>query len=132
MIRASITILALAAHIGFAQTDSVSLSGPATVRGVVRDSIANAALPNATVQLFAGNFIRTATTDSAGSFIVTGVPTGRYTIGFLHPLLDSIGIDSPLREINVVGPTEIDLAIPSPSRIRQAICARLLRPTRAP
>jgi hypothetical protein len=124
IIRAAITILALASRVGFAQSDSADLGHSATVRGIVRDSISNSVLQNATVQLFAGTFIRTATTDSAGSFAITGVPIGHYIIGFLHPLLDSIGIDPPLREIDISGPAEVNLATPSPSRMKRAICGK--------
>ena len=57
------------------------------------------------------------------------VPTGLYTIGFLHPMLDSLGITAPLREVRV-GPQQavhVDLAIPGATRLRSAICRSLSR-----
>jgi hypothetical protein len=108
-------LLLLAAERSYAQH--------AVVRGTVRDSIASTPLAGATVQLIAGNDVRSTNTDSAGAFRIDSVPPGTYTIGFFHPLLDSIGIESPAREI-VVDNSEnvIELAVPSPSRIKTAVC----------
>jgi hypothetical protein len=103
----------------------VATSG-VTVSGIVYDSIARAPLAGAAVQLVTDKvttFIRTAETDSLGRFTLTDVPAGQYKLGFLHPLLDSIGVDAPLREVRVAGqPVRADLAIPAPLRIRTAIC----------
>ncbi len=106
------------------------LSWPAaaqvTVSGVVYDSLARAPLAGASVQLVTDNvttFMRSADTDSLGRFTLTDVPPGVYKLGFLHPLLDSIGVDGPLREVRVATlPVRADLATPSPLRIRAAIC----------
>jgi hypothetical protein len=45
-------------------------------------------------------------------------------IGFFHAMLDSLGLEPTLREIDVVDeqPVRADLAIPSPARLRDAIC----------
>ncbi|HLA13898.1 MAG TPA: carboxypeptidase regulatory-like domain-containing protein [Gemmatimonadaceae bacterium] len=99
----------------------------ATVSGVVHDSIARQPLAGATVQLVTDSltsFIRTAVSDSLGRFALGDVPPGRYKLGFLHPLLDSLGVDAPLIEVRVEGRQAIraDLAIPAPARIRAAIC----------
>ena len=97
------------------------------VSGVVTDSIAHKPLAGATVQLVADNFTsfaRTAVSDSLGRFAVLDVPAGSYKLGFFHPLLDSLGVDAPLRGVSVNGkePARVDLAIPSPARLRAAIC----------
>ncbi|HLA14880.1 MAG TPA: carboxypeptidase-like regulatory domain-containing protein, partial [Gemmatimonadaceae bacterium] len=97
------------------------------VSGVVHDSIARQPLAGAAVQLVTDSltsFIRTAVSDSLGRFALGDVPPGRYKLGFLHPLLDSLGVDAPLIEVRVEGRQAIraDLAIPSPARIRAAIC----------
>ena len=45
-------------------------------------------------------------------------------MGFIHPMLDSLGIAQPLREVVVAG-RRVDgvvLSIPSPARLRSAIC----------
>ncbi|MEO8193132.1 MAG: carboxypeptidase regulatory-like domain-containing protein [Gemmatimonadales bacterium] len=99
-----------------------------TVSGVVRDSIARMPLADAIVQLVAADrsadFIRTAVSDSLGRFTLTDVPGGRYALGFFHPVLDSLGVQAPLRDVYVDGqrPVHADLGIPSPARLRAAIC----------
>lgn len=96
-----------------------------TVTGVVTDSIAKAPLRGAIVQLAPDSGTnRQAITDSLGRFQFDTVRTGRYRIGFIHPLLDSIGLDPLVREVNVStnGALRVDLAIPSPTRIRNAMC----------
>lgn len=99
-----------------------------TVSGTVYDSLARAPLPGAVVQLVAADtrtrFSGTALSDSLGRFTIGDVPAGRYLLGFLHPVLDSLGMEPLLRELNIVGvvPVRADLAIPSPGRLRAAIC----------
>ncbi len=103
-------------------------SARTTVRGVVRDSISHRPLAAATVQLVAPDtlaaFGRTAISDSLGRFTLTDVADGRYMIGFYHPLLDSIGVEPPPRTVRVEGhqSVSIDLATPSPEKIRAAVC----------
>ncbi len=108
--------------------DSTHRASGATVSGVVRDSLGRAPLAGAWVQLVAadspGRFARTVVSDSVGRYAIEGVPDGRYTLGFLHPLLDSLGVEPPLRGVRVSRgrPVRADLAIPSPARLRAAIC----------
>lgn len=100
----------------------------ASINGVVRDSLARLPLGGAIVQLVAADslsrFGHTTTADSLGRFVISGVPDGRYLLGFHHPMLDSLGVASPLRELYVVGarPVRADLATPSAARMREAIC----------
>ena len=102
----------------------------ATVSGTVFDSLARAPLRDASVQLVPANnpagFARTATSDSLGRFTLTEIPDGVYTLGFFHPMLDSLGLQAPLREVFVGGqrPVTADLAIPSAARLRLAICGK--------
>ena len=112
---------------GAQQNPAIARSG-ATITGVVCDSIAHAPLSDATVQLVAADdparFAKSAITDGTGLFSISDIPDGRYHLGFFHPMLDSIGVEAPLRLVTVSGQKAIDfdLAIPSPSRIRSAIC----------
>ncbi len=100
----------------------------ATVSGVVRDSVARTPLAGAWVQLVAadvqGAAARAVVSDSLGHFAIAEVPDGRYTLGFFHPMLDSLGVEPMLREVIVrrgrAGRT--DLSTPSPERLRAAIC----------
>lgn len=99
-----------------------------TVSGVVRDSLARRPLSGAIVQLVTADsfphFARAALSDSLGGFTLDHVPDGRYTLGFFHPLLDSLGLEPMLREVRVNAhqPVRADLAVPSPARLRAAIC----------
>jgi len=110
--------------------DTTTSVGGASVSGIVRDSIARAPLVGALVQLVAADnparFGRTASSDSLGRFAFTDVPDGRYTLGFFHPMLDSLGVEAPLKGISVDNhtPVETELAIPSVARLRNAICGK--------
>ena len=103
-----------------------------TVSGVVHDSIGRTPLAGSVVQLVSVNapapLTRTAIADSLGRFTLVDVPAGRYMLGFLHPMLDSLGVEPPVREVNVAGaqPVRADLGIPSPARLRSAICGQRL------
>ena len=107
--------------------DTSGRASGAVVTGVVHDSIARLPLAGATVQLVGDNpasFVRTVLSDSLGRFAVGDLDAGRYKLGFFHPMLDSLGVEAPLREVHVDGrrPVRADLAIPSAARIRAAIC----------
>ena len=103
-------------------------SGGATISGVVHDSISGGPLAAATVQLVPRDdpaaLAITAVSDSAGRYRLDDVPLGNYRIGFFHPLLDSLGIEAPLREVHVdsYSPVITDLSVPSPARFKGAIC----------
>ena len=100
----------------------------ATVSGVVRDSVARAPLAGAWVQLVAadgqGAAARAVVSDSLGHFAIAEVPDGRYTLGFFHPMLDSLGVEPTLHEVTVRRGRAVraDLATPSSARLYAAIC----------
>lgn len=122
-----ITIVALT-RLAVGQSTAPGQRAGAMVGGVVRDSLAHHPLSGAIVQLVdadaRGPRAQTATTDSLGRFSIGDVADGRYVIGFLHPALDSIGLEAPTREVVVNGgrSVRIDLAVPSAQRLRAAIC----------
>jgi hypothetical protein len=120
------SLVALATSLVVAQKpDSVRHVPGATVSGVVRDSIANVPLPGAMVQLVgADNQGRSVVADSLGGFTIPDVRDGTYMLGFFHPMLDSLGVESPPREITITAQRslQIDLATPSIRSIRKAIC----------
>ncbi|MCR4340045.1 MAG: TonB-dependent receptor [Gemmatimonadaceae bacterium] len=121
-----LVVVPLFARTGEAQTpDTISR---ATVSGVAHDSVAGKVLAGATVQLVstaeAAGDVRTGITDSLGRFMFNDVPNGRYLLGFLHPVLDSLGVEPPVRELVVAGGRAVraDVAIPSARSLRRAIC----------
>jgi len=102
-------------------------AGGARVEAYVHDSLAGGPLADATVQLGSLtdlSFVRTARTDSTGRLAFTGLPAGRYRLGFMHRVLDELGIDAPERELRVDGSGvhHVELAVPSPMRLRTALC----------
>ena len=126
--RLLIFVVALSAPAGAQTPDTTGRAPGATISGVVYDSMALRPLGGATVQLVDARApaagVRTEITDALGSFAFSDVPNGGYLLGFLHPLLDSLGIESPLREVVVAGGRSVtaDVAIPSPQRLLAAIC----------
>jgi hypothetical protein len=124
-----VALLALGARSGAGQASDTARREGAAVSGLVYDSLAQRPLAGALVQLVAnegGRVSRTATSDTLGRFVIANVADGRYTVGFFHPMLDSLGLEPPMREVVVQerGPVRADLAIPSPARLRLAICGR--------
>lgn len=123
-----VVAIALLAGMAGAQTpDTVRRSTGATISGVVHDSLARAPLPGAMVQLVsadsAAHSARTVVADSLGRFAIPDVPDGRYMLGFFHPMLDSLGMEPPLREVVVAGqPVLTNLGTPSVARLRVAVC----------
>lgn len=128
----AVVVVALFAGIMEAQSPSTGSSPGARVSGAVFDSIARMPLAGAVVQIVAADapsrFERSVTADSLGRFALTNVPDGAYALGFFHPLLDSLGVEAPLRQFTVARgqPVRVDLAIPSPMRLKAAICKQSL------
>ena len=109
-------------------TDTAQRVPRVIVSGVVRDSVARTTLAGAVVQLVLRDNVtaeaRTTVADARGQFAFDSVAPGRYELGFFHPMLDSLGLESGARHVDVDGrrPVRADLAIPSPARLRAAIC----------
>jgi len=99
-----------------------------SVTGIVYDSLARRPLAEAVVQLVATNpasgIARAMQSDSLGRFTFADVSDGRYMLGFIHPVLDSLGLEPTVREVSVQGPDQVhaDLAVPSQTQLRRAIC----------
>jgi hypothetical protein len=124
-------VLLLSPFAAAQQQERSSAASPArgaTVSGVVHDSLARAPLAGARVQLASSDdpsrFGRTVVSDVLGRFEFGDVPDGRYTLGFFHPTLDSLGLEPTVRPVSVAGARDLraDLAIPSPARILAAVC----------
>lgn len=122
-------LVAVVVRLAGAQVSDTSRhSSLATVSGVVRDSIARAPLADAIVQLIAADnpssSPRTAISDSLGRFAIDNVPRGHYLLGFIHPLLDSLGVEATPRKLFIDGDRNVraDLGVPSLARLNVAIC----------
>ena len=108
--------------------DTGSTSAGVTVTGVVFDSVAQAPLAGAMIQMGAeagDKKVYGATTDSTGAYRIDGVPSGSYLVTFFHPALEGLGL-RPLVRRALVGSDSairVDYAIPSAQTIRAVICA---------
>lgn len=123
---AAATILAVAATAAGAQTRPAA-PPRARVRGEIVDSVRNRLLTGATVQLSAtdnsGRILST-TSNLQGIFQIDEVPAGTYLVGFLHPFLDSLGVESNLLrlEVSTDEPISLTLATPSAATLIEARC----------
>jgi Carboxypeptidase regulatory-like domain len=130
-----LAVLAIVSVLGapFARAQSPAPPGgtPATrasVSGIIYDSLARTPLAGAAVQLVNADSLslvpRTAVSDARGRYFIDSVPRGRYLVGFLHPMLDSLGLEPKPREVSISTPTpvRVDLALPSPRTVRLTIC----------
>ena len=98
------------------------------VSGTVHDSVAHAPLAGAWVQLAGADStaggVRTVLSVSLGGYAFYDVPEGRYKLGFFHAVLDSLGVELPLRDLTVRRgrSARADLAVPSGGTLRALIC----------
>lgn len=110
----TVTVLALVAARAGAQ---------GRITGTVYDSLSShAPLAGATVVLI--ERARYATTDSRGHFEIDSVPDGHYTLGFMHPLLDSLDLTAPVVAAEVSGGrrTTVALVTPGPAAAYARVC----------
>jgi hypothetical protein len=94
-----------------------------SIAGTVYDSLStHAPLANATVVLVERS--RYATTDARGRFQIDSVPDGHYTIGFMHPVLDSLDLTAAVVAADVSGGrrTTVALSTPGPAAAYARIC----------
>jgi hypothetical protein len=108
---------------------NVNAAATARVSGTVTDSLTGSPLADAALQLVMSGsrdpFALATRSDRAGAFEFDSVPAGEYLIGFLHPLLDSLGLEPIVRAISVrpgQQAVRADLALPGPARLNEAFC----------
>lgn len=95
-----------------------------TITGVVFDSISGKPLADASVYLSGTSY--SAVSDATGAFRIDRVPEGSYSLGFLHPRLEELGILLPPRPVTLArgGEASAELAIPSLTTALALGCAR--------
>lgn len=114
----ALAVLALPAR-AFAQGESPLR---AALTGTVYDSVHRAPLANASVVL--AHTTLAAQTDYAGHYRFDSLSAGHYTVTFFHPILDSLGVSAPARDVDLApdGTTTADLAVPTTLAIVTAVC----------
>ncbi|MBC7896105.1 MAG: carboxypeptidase regulatory-like domain-containing protein [Cytophagaceae bacterium] len=98
-----------------------------SISGTVYDSVAKRHLDSAVVQLVRAERPgegRSATADANGRFRFDDVPEGNWILGFIHPVLDSLGLRTPLVQVLVRDPQPIRavLAVPAAATIVRSVC----------
>jgi hypothetical protein len=92
---------------------AASAGAQGSIAGTVYDSLrTRAPLADATVVLV--ELSRYATTDARGHFRIDSVPDGRYTMGFMHPVLDSLDLTAPVAAVDVTGGRRTTVALFTP------------------
>lgn len=106
-----------------------ALAAQGTIRGIINDSLlSRAPLVGATVILQGAP--NTATTDRQGRFVMREVPPGTHTIGFFHPILDSLEVTAPVQRVTVEHDKTVvvTLAMPTANSLSRLLCERDLEP----
>ena len=119
--------LLLAPYAIRAQTSAPAPAPTTRVYGLVFDSLAMRPLTGALVQLVVAtdpSQVRTVTADERGAFAFDDIPKGAYLLGFFHPRLDSLALDTPLLRVDVRAPCALraSLGIPSSSTMVARNC----------
>jgi hypothetical protein len=117
------TGLALAASVCCAP----SAGAQSSIAGTVFDSVAGKPLAGAVVTAAdvqnPAATARTTTTDAVGHYVIAGVNAATYIVGFLHPVLDSLGLEPVTTRVAVsTSAAVVDLAVPSGRTVHDAIC----------
>ncbi|NIM52748.1 MAG: hypothetical protein GTN78_05460 [Gemmatimonadales bacterium] len=95
--------------------------GRATVRGVIFDSTSGRGLADAYVRLAGTRSVTISEAD--GSYWLTDLPEGRYTVTFTHPRATLLGLaDEGEVDLEVGVVARVNLALPSPRTIVERVC----------
>lgn len=108
---------------------ATTVAAQTTVRGQLTDSLTLRVFAGARVQLVSqkdpsAEGQRTES-DSLGAFVFTRVAPGTYLLGFDHPRLDSLGMESVLRSITIpdgASTLQADLGLPSARTLAGTLC----------
>jgi Carboxypeptidase regulatory-like domain len=120
--------------LSLARASEAQSDGRGRIEGIVVDSVHTR--PLAGVRVLAvgagapADAPRTTISDSAGRYHIDSLPPGQYVVGFESSLLDSLEIVLPARpgEVAPGGTATVDLAVPSASKLRAAVCPGITLP----
>src|SRR5258705_5948334 len=120
------------APLGAQATGLVGAQATGRIEGTITDSIHAAHLATANVLAVRiepePSVSSGVTTDVRGQYRIDSLVAGRYMVDFASPLLDSLEITLPPREVSVVAErvTRVDFALPSGQTLRLAACPELI------
>jgi hypothetical protein len=94
----------------------------ATLYGTIIDSVKGRPLSNARVFISGTSFATT--TDSAGAYTLERLPPGIYLVSIMSPVIDSLLIDAPMRDIslNAGERKQVDFGVPSFRTLSNTLC----------
>jgi hypothetical protein len=121
-------LLVMLAEAGYSQVSATGIRGAIT--GRVYDSLAMRPLSGAAVQLAAigaGNrleHVKSVLAEADGSYRFAELRAGAYLLGFQHFALDTLGLTTPLKlvELRSSATIRVDLAIPSAASLVSYYC----------
>ncbi|MBC7896104.1 MAG: carboxypeptidase regulatory-like domain-containing protein [Cytophagaceae bacterium] len=98
-----------------------------SISGTVYDSVSRRYLDSAVVQLMRADRPGTGVTvisAGGGKFQFDSVEAGTWILGFIHPVLDSLGLPLPTVQVQVrtAEPIRAMLAVPSPASVVRRFC----------
>lgn len=127
MKRFSVVLAIAAAPALLSAQGSPPAPGFAKLQGFVIDSVHNGALAKAVVLVEGAS--RQTMTDADGKFVIDSIPPGSHRIQVLSAVLDTLGLSmrTPPHTFTAGKTDELDLSIPSPDRIANAICTAAQR-----
>ncbi|MFN8574729.1 MAG: carboxypeptidase regulatory-like domain-containing protein [Gemmatimonadaceae bacterium] len=103
----------------------------ARLSGTVVDLRTHRPVTGASVQVLRSDssgstFSRDMATGTDGAYAFTDLPAGTYTVGFFHPSVDSLGIDLPIRsvELSSTDAARLDLSIPAHEELIARLCGK--------
>jgi hypothetical protein len=100
----------------FAAGAASSATSQATIVGTVYDSLSVQGPLSRALIVLVGR-ARYVEADSLGRFRFEGLTPGRYTLGLLHPVLDSFDLSAPVRVLDVDSTPETAIALATPSAV---------------
>lgn len=108
---------------------SAQTVAPVSISGLAFDSLRNAPLAGATINLAGAGVSRSATSDPRGRFAFDSIVAGTYTLVMYHASLDSIGLAGISKAVIAkVAPESVQISTPSFATMWRAACGSAAAP----